>query len=168
MLTLMFKFGWLNANHAKSFALAMVMGIGAINSVAQPKPSKDIYPAPEAAATEIKQALIKAAKENKRIILDFGGNWCGDCRALNDYFHREPNASLVKSSFILVDVNIGKMDKNTDLAKTYGVPLNKGVPALAVLDSRGHPLFSQKNGEFESMRSLAPSALTQFLKHWQN
>ncbi len=87
---------------------------------------KDIYPAPEAATNELKAALVTAAKTHKRVILDFGGNWCGDCRVLDKYFHQEPNATLLKKNFILVDVNIGRFDKNQDIAKTYEVPLEKG------------------------------------------
>jgi thioredoxin 1 len=133
----------------------------------QTKTEKDIYPAPEAAPGELKAALAKAANLRKRVILDFGGNWCEDCRVLDKYFHQEPNASLLKESFILVDVNIGNGDKNLDIAKTYGVPLEKGVPALAVLDSQGKVLFSQKKGEFESMRRMDTSVVTDFLKHWK-
>ena len=128
---------------------------------------KDIYPAPEAAPTEIKSAITNATRLHKRIILDFGGNWCEDCRVLDKFFHDDANAKLLKANFILVDVNIGKFDKNQDIAKKYGVPLERGVPSLAVLDSGGHPLFSQKKGEFESMRRLESSALTDFLNHWK-
>src|SRR5579862_7907159 len=92
--------------------------------------SKDIYAPPEAAQRELKEALAHAAHLHKRIILDFGGNWCGDCRVLDKYFHQEPNATLLKENFILVDVNIGNVDKNLDIAKTYEIPLEKGVPAL--------------------------------------
>lgn len=134
---------------------------------AQAKPDKDIYPAPEVAKRELKEALAKAEKLNKRVIVDFGGNWCGDCRVLDKYFHEEPNATLLKENFILVDVNIGKFDKNLDIAKACDVPMDKGVPALAVLDSKGHPLFSQKLGEFESMRRMESSAVTEFLKRWK-
>jgi thiol:disulfide interchange protein len=130
-------------------------------------PKHVIYPDPSVAAKEIKLAIAKARKEHKRIILDFGGNWCGDCVVLDKYFHEEPNASIVKAHFILVDINIGKFDANKDIAKTYGVPLEKGVPALAVLDENGKPLFSQKNGEFESMRRLANADLANFLTHWE-
>jgi thiol:disulfide interchange protein len=119
------------------------------------------------ARAEIDAALTKADKEHKRVILDFGGNWCGDCKALDSYFHKEPNASLLKSNFILVGVNIGRMDKNLDVAKKYEVPLEKGVPALAVVDSHGHLLYSQKNGEFEAMRSMDPTSVTEFLNHWK-
>ena len=126
-----------------------------------------IYPAPEKAHAQIQAAIKQAGESHKRIILDFGGNWCGDCVALDKYFHQEPNATLLKENFILVDVNIGKVDQNKDIAKTYDIPLEKGVPALAVLDSTGKLLFSQKQGEFESMRTLDASSLTDFLNQWK-
>ncbi|HLK17077.1 MAG TPA: thioredoxin family protein [Fimbriimonadaceae bacterium] len=151
-----------------SLTLAVgLMALPALGGAQETKPKKEIYPAPEAASADIKAALAEAAKLHKRVILDFGGNWCGDCVALDKYFHQEPNASLLKANFILVDINIGQFDKNTDIAKTYGVPLEKGVPALAVLDSDGHTLYSQKNGEFEAMRTLSPSSVTEFLNHWK-
>ncbi len=135
-------------------------------AVAQTK-EKGIYPLKADVKSEIQSAVAKAQKGNKRIILDFGGNWCGDCHALDKYFHQEPNASLLKARFILIDVNIGKMDMNLDVAKQYEVPLEKGVPALAVLDSNGKLLFSQKKGEFESMRRMEPSSVTDFLNRWK-
>jgi thiol:disulfide interchange protein len=116
---------------------------------------------------EIHEALLEAKRSHKRIILDFGGNWCGDCKALDARFHEEPNASLLKAHFILIDVNIGRMDLNTDVAKQYQVPLDKGVPALAVLDADGNVLYSQKHGEFEAMRTMDPSSVTTFLEHWK-
>jgi thiol:disulfide interchange protein len=128
---------------------------------------KAIYPAPEVAKAQIKAALKKAAAVHKRIILDFGGNWCGDCKTLDKLFHSEPNETLLKDNFILVDVNIGMFDKNTDIAEKFGVPLKKGVPALAVLDTNGHVLFSQKQGEFEAMSRMDPSSVTEFLNHWK-
>jgi hypothetical protein len=57
--------------------------------------------------------------------------------------------------------------KNGDLAKQYDTPLNKGIPALAVLESDGKVVISQKNGEFEDARSLTPEALLEFLNKWQ-
>ena len=126
-----------------------------------------IYPDAPQAKTDVRQAIEKATRSHKRIILDFGGNWCGDCKALESIFQKEPNASLLKDNFILVDVNIGHFDANQDIAKQYGVPLALGVPALAVLDSHGKVLFSQKKGEFESMRTMDPGSVTTFLKHWK-
>ena len=101
------------------------------------------------------------------LLLDFGGNWCADCRALDFYFHDPANQSLLAGNYLLVHVNIGRMDQNLDIAAKYDVPLDKGVPALAVLDEQGQLVYSQKNGQFESMRNMQSSALTAFLSQWR-
>jgi hypothetical protein len=41
------------------------------------------------------------------------------------------------------------------------------VPALAVLSDHGALLYSQRNGEFEAMRSMESSSLTEFLEQWR-
>src|SRR5580704_18689909 len=86
---------------------------------------------------DIAQALVTAQHEHKRVILDFGGNWCGDCQVLDIYMHQQPNLDLLDNNFVLVHVNIGHYDRNTDLAEKYEIPLKKGVPGLAVLDAHG-------------------------------
>ena len=68
----------------------------------------------------------------------------------------------------MVHVDIGPDGKkNADVAKQFDVPLNKGVPALAVADSDGKLVVSQKNGEFEDARQLTPEVLLEFLNQWK-
>ncbi|MDP9066309.1 MAG: thioredoxin family protein [Pseudomonadota bacterium] len=128
--------------------------------------TQDIYPAPEQAAGDLAAALQTSKTTRQRVIVDFGGNWCPDCHALDSYFHDAANAPLLQAHFILVHVNVGRMDQNRDIAAKYAIPLAKGVPALAVLDADGNLLHSQKTGEFESMRHMRSSAVTEFLKAW--
>jgi thioredoxin 1 len=127
----------------------------------------DIYPPPAQAATDIAAALKTAAATDKRVILDFGGNWCTDCHVLDLYFHDAANSPLLEANYILVHVNIGRLDANVDIANRYQIPLKKGVPAIAVLDHQGNLLYSQKTGEFEAMRHMQASAVTDFLQHWK-
>ncbi len=86
---------------------------------------------------------------------------------LDIYFHQAPNVQLLADNYVLVDVNIGKYDMNLDVADKYGVPLKKGVPALAVLSSDGKLLYSQSTGEFENMRHMEASSVTDFLNQWK-
>jgi len=127
----------------------------------------DIYPAPERATADLAAALKTAATAHKRILLVFGGNWCPDCQMLDIYLHDPANQPIVEANFVLVHINIGHVDANLDLAKRYEVPLDKGVPAVAVLDQSGGLLFSQKSGQFEAMRSMASSSVTTFLEQWK-
>ncbi len=124
-----------------------------------------IYPEIGAAQGDIDAALVQARKEHKRVLLDFGGDWCGDCQVLNIYFHQQPNAALLEKNFILVDVNIGHMDANLELAHKYGVPV-KGVPALAVVDGHGKVIYAQGK-EFADMRHMDPQSVTEFLTKWK-
>jgi len=126
-----------------------------------------IYPPPQQARADIAAALKTAAATHKRVLLDFGGNWCGDCQVLDIYFHNSENLPILNANFVLVHVNVGQFDANLDLAKKYGVPLERGVPALAVLSSAGKVLYSQKGGEFEAMRSMQSSSVTSFLVQWR-
>ncbi len=129
--------------------------------------SRDIYPDPAQAKVDLAAALKTAAANHKRVLLDFGGNWCGDCKVLDIYFHNAQNLSILQSNFVLVHINVGYMDSNQDIAKRYEVPIEKGVPALAVLDEHGKLLYSQRSGQFEAMRNLDPSAVTHFLVQWK-
>jgi thioredoxin 1 len=126
-----------------------------------------IYPDGAQAEADITAALGKAAKEKKRVLLDFGGNWCGDCQVLEIYFHAPANRNLLDSNSVLVPVNIGRYDENLGIAARYGIPITRGVPALAVLDASGQVVYSQRNGEFESMGRLDPTAVTAFLLQWK-
>ena len=99
-----------------------------------------------------------AAADHKRIILDFGGNWCTDCHVLDHYFHDAANAPLLQASYILVHINVERMTDNLDIAERYQIPLRKGVPALAVLGEKGELLYSQRTGEFEAAKAYIDTA----------
>jgi thiol-disulfide isomerase/thioredoxin len=141
-------------------AALLILGAGGARAAAPVYDEKADAPAALAAAVR------RADAEGKRVIVDFGANWCGDCLALDRLFHLPANEAALKAGFVLVHVDIGRFDKNTKLAERYGVPLKKGVPALVVLDGKGSAVYAQKNGEFESMRTMDPASVAAFLKKW--
>ncbi len=130
--------------------------------------NKLIYDDNADAKAEIKQALAASVKGNKRVLLIFGANWCYDCHVLDLAFQRPELASVLKRNYEVVHVDVGEYTRNMDLGQQYQVPLKKGVPALAVLDSHGKLLYSQQSGEFEKARSLAPEDLLAFLNRWKS
>ena len=144
--------------------LATLLLLATLSLTAQ---SRHIYPDPGQAKTDLAAALKAASSDHKRILLDFGGDWCGDCQVLDLYLHNDKNRELLEKNFILIHVNVGHYDANLDLAAKYKVPLERGVPALAVLDDSGKLLYSQRTGEFESMRRMDPNTVTTFLVQWK-
>jgi thiol-disulfide isomerase/thioredoxin len=149
---------------------ARILALGALLAFAAGTANsaeRDIYPDPSQAHADLAAALKTAAATHKRVLLDFGGNWCGDCQVLDIYFHDPANLPLLEANFVVVHINIGHMDINQDIAEKYQVPLHKGVPALAVLSDKGTLLYSQKAGEFEAMRRMESAAVTSFLVQWK-
>jgi thiol:disulfide interchange protein len=157
------------SNQPASPAPAPVAATPAVRQPVTPVPAvkKHLYSAEADPKTDIAAALKQARLEHKRVILDFGGDWCGDCQVLDIYFHQTPNAELLDKNFLVVHVDIGKFDKNLDVPKKYGVPIDKGVPALAVIDSNGTLLYSQQTAEFGDMRYMYPNSVTDFLTKWK-
>jgi len=131
------------------------------------KPNAQLYDDPANARTDIAAALAAASKDHKRVILVFGGNWCYDCHVLDATFHSRQIAPLVDENYHVVHVNVGDYDKNLDLTKKYEIPLEKGVPSLAILDPDGKLVVSQKKGEFESTTRIGPEDVVGFLKKWK-
>jgi hypothetical protein len=75
---------------------------------------------------------------------------------------------VLTANYELVHVDLGPDEhKNADLVKQYEIPLDKGVPAMAVVESDGKLVVSQKNGEVEDARRLTPEFLLEFLNKWK-
>lgn len=128
--------------------------------------SETIFDEKADAHQQIAAAIAKASKEGKSVILDFGANWCGDCHALEAQMHKAELEALIEKSFVVVSVDVGRMDKNLDLAEKYHVPLKKGIPALAVLDSHGALQFAQDQGQFEDARHMTYESIKAFFEQW--
>ncbi|HEV2022342.1 MAG TPA: thioredoxin family protein [Terriglobales bacterium] len=132
-----------------------------------PAVKRDLYPTDADATADIQKALKQAAQEHKNVLLEFGANWCYDCHVLDNAFHDPQIQPLLDRNFVVVHVDVEEFNKNTGLARQYQVPLEKGIPALAVLDRKDKLLFSQKQGEFESARSLSVEDVLDFLNRWK-
>src|SRR5215813_290740 len=133
-------------------------------TLAPPKALKDVYPDVSRAEEDIDAALVRARKQHKRVLIIFGGNWCYDCHVLDRALHEETAGQIVRASFLLVHVNIGEGNENLDVTEKYHVPIEKGVPAVAILKADGSILYSSGNGEFEAARSMMRKDLVTFLR----
>jgi thioredoxin 1 len=56
------------------------------------------------------------------------------------------------------------MDTNSDVAETYGVPLKKGIPAVAIISPGNKVLYVTKEGELASARKMGDQGIYEFFK----
>jgi thioredoxin 1 len=116
------------------------------------------------AKLEIKQALTQAAVSNTPIIIVFGANWCPDCKVLDLAMKNGASASLLERDFKIVKVDVGHFDKNLAVAKQYGVPIEKGIPAVVVITAKDEVLYATKEGELANARKMGDAGIYEFFK----
>jgi thioredoxin 1 len=116
------------------------------------------------AKLEIKQALAQAAITGVPVLVIFGANWCGDCKILDMAIKQGTSAPLVAKDFKVVKVNVGRFDRNVDIAQSYGVPLKNGIPAVVVLSPKNQVLYITREGELADARNMGENGIYEFFK----
>ena len=116
---------------------------------------------------DVAAAVANAGTGKRNIVLIFGANWCPDCRALSAQMHKPELASVIEKNYVVVEIDLGRYDKNLDLAEQYHVPIRHGIPALAVLDPRGNLLYAMDQGQFADARSMSFESIKAFFEHWK-
>jgi thiol:disulfide interchange protein len=116
-----------------------------------PKKAEVIFDEAADGPSQIAAALARAKKENRRVLVEWGANWCVWCRRLHSLSRNDEGIRkelLYEYDVVLLDV--GRFDKHVDLMKQYEVDLSKvGIPYLTILDSDGKLLANQETGSLE-------------------
>ena len=116
------------------------------------------------AKAEIHQALVQATRAGVPVLVIFGANWCGDCKVLDMAFKQGVSAPLIAKEFRVVKVNVGRFDRNVDLAQSYGVPLKNGIPAIVILSPKNQVLYVTRAGELADARNMGDSGIYEFFR----
>ncbi|MBT5736951.1 MAG: thioredoxin family protein [Planctomycetes bacterium] len=126
----------------------------------------DVYDEKANATDDIAAAVARAAKNHKRVLVVYGGNWCGWCVKLDEFFKKDRAvAKTLYYEYEVVKVDIGKFDKNMELVEKYGAQLKKdGVPYLTVLDDKGKAITNQNTGDLEEGDHHDRAKIEAFLK----
>lgn len=146
--------------------LVTASGIVSINPAAQAQSgqARQIYPAADARKS-IDDAFAAAARDGKHVLLDFGADWCPDCRVLDMLFEDPAVAVVAKANFHIVRVDVGRRDKNDDLVAAYGATSGDWIPALVVLDQNKNPV-AVTDDKVRVTRRTTAAELRAFLEQW--
>ncbi len=117
------------------------------NSKLSDKPIPTIYDEKADAKVLIADAMSAAKRENRRVLIQWGGNWCHWCVLLHDRFKTDK----VLSKTLRYEYDVVYVDsKNTKLMEEYKADPKKGVPYLTVLDADGKVLANEETEQFET------------------
>ena len=86
---------------------------------------------------DVDAAFARARRSGKRVILAMGANWCHDSRSLAAKFETPAFQALIEGSYELVYVDVGKKNRNIDIAQAYGIDDIVGTPTVLILSPKG-------------------------------
>jgi thiol-disulfide isomerase/thioredoxin len=102
------------------------------------------------------------------LLIDLGGNWCGDCRVLAGTMEQPELKAFVDQHYVLVSVDVARFVKNLQIPAHYGITSRlEGVPALLVVDPRTDKLLDAGHvSALQDARHMTPQALADWLAQW--
>jgi thioredoxin-related protein len=157
----------------KTFVIAALIALSIGAKAQAPAPTvkltdtaKLYSPAADAKA-DIAEAVKKASKENKNVLLQIGGNWCVWCIRFNNMVTQDPDLNkYVRDNFVIVHVNYSEENTNDKLMADLGYPQRFGFPVFAVLDGKGDHIHTQNSEYLEEGKGYSKEKVMEFFKNW--
>jgi thiol:disulfide interchange protein len=138
-----------------------------------PKEGPDIYDTRADGFALIHAAQQQARAGHKRVLLDFGANWCPWCHALHHLLTTDDAVrSRLAADYVLVMIDVNRRHgtpRNAAVNEKYGNPVRFGLPVLVVTDADGRPLVTQDTGALEQGDGTVahdPAKVLAFLARW--
>ncbi len=110
-------------------------------------------------------AIARAKTSGKHLLIDFGGSWCPDCRAFSGVLELPDVAPAIKRDFEFVAVDVGRFNKNLDIAAAYGVTI-KAAPTVVILDPAGKFVNAGNPTALSNARAMTPQAIVDTVYGW--
>ncbi len=114
-------------------------------------------------------AFARAKKSGKRVLIDMGGNWCGDCIVLANLMQLPEMKRFMAAHFEIVSVDVGRMNKNLQVPGHYGVAdrlKSGGVPSIIIAEPDGTFVNKNDMSALEDARHMTPQATADWLAQW--
>jgi thiol-disulfide isomerase/thioredoxin len=118
------------------------------------------------ADADVAAGLAKAKATHRLLLIDLGGNWCPDCRLLAGLMRQPELARFVAEHYVVVTVDVGRMNRNLQIPARFGIAKVEGVPSLLVVDRRGKLLDQGHVFALSDARHMSPQALADWLAQW--
>lgn len=127
------------------------------------------YDEAASAKAQIATARARAKAGHKLLLVDLGGNWCLDCRILAGTMELPDLRKFLAKHYEIVTVDVGRFDKNMDIAAHYGLDghFGGGVPSVLIIDPQTDKVRNAgRTAALADARTLTPQALADWLARW--
>lgn len=118
------------------------------------------------ADADVAAAFAKAKANGKRVLIDFGGNWCADCRIMAGVMELPELKPFVEAHYEVVTVDVGRFDRNLHIPKRYGIEKLEGVPTALIVEADGTLINAANASEVANAREMTPQDIANWLARY--
>ncbi len=116
------------------------------------------------ARAEFEHALSRATAAKRYLMVVFGADWCTDCRKLYENLHTPDVRAYMSEHMDFMTVDVGRRERNLDLAAQLGVSIGNGIPVAVFFDPTGNPVGTTNDGQLEPSRYLTSRQILGFVQ----
>jgi thioredoxin-related protein len=152
----------------KQISKALILFILTLSiSTVHGQDSKNLYDPSLDGMTQIKEAIGKAEKEGKHVLIQYGGNWCSWCKKFDAFCKNDTTITgIISKNYIPVKLNYDPVNKNNPSNVFLGNPVRFGFPVLIIVDMKGKAIHIQDSGLLEDGTGYSKEKVTSFLRQW--
>jgi thiol-disulfide isomerase/thioredoxin len=150
-------------------ALAAVPAAKPSIATLQQLPVVTMQPYDESANADaaVAAAFARAQKSHKRVLIDLGGNWCGDCIVLANFVQLPEMRRFVAAHYEEVSVDVGRFNRNLQIPARFGFTKRlEGVPTLLIATPDGKLVNGDNVFATADARHMTPQALADYLARY--
>jgi hypothetical protein len=119
------------------------------------------------ADAQVAAAFDRAKKSHKRVFIDLGGNWCGDCLILANFVQLPEMRRFMQAHYEEVSVDVGRFNRNLQIPARFGVTKKlEGVPALLIVTPDGKLVNGDQVFATADARNMTPQSLADYLARY--
>ena len=122
------------------------------------------YDADADAGASVAAGREHAMEQGQFLMITFGANWCIDCRTLYHHLKSDEVRAFTDDLIRFVTVDVGKFNRNRDVARELGVDLSRGIPVAVFFDPEGREIGNTNDGQLEPARFYSSKQILKFVR----
>ena len=157
----------LNMIDNKKFRFLIISAFMFFSAAIMAQETKKLYDPSLDGMKQIKDAVAEAGKQNKHVLIQYGGNWCPWCIRFHEFCKSDTSImKIISENYVPVKLNYDPSNKNLSSNEYLGNPIRFGFPVFIIVDGKGKVLHIQDSGLLEEGKGYSKEKVVGFFNNW--
>jgi thioredoxin-related protein len=145
----------------------MISGLVLSSVVVMSQETRKLYDPSLDGMKQIKDAVTLASKQDRHVLIQYGGNWCSWCIRFDAFCKSDSSITkIIADNYISVKLNYDPANRNNAANEFLGNPARFGFPVFIIVDGKGKILHIQDSSLLEEGKGYNKEKVLGFFGNW--